>query len=104
MRKIRATTEQSELPRLIQACFLLLASDRENIRDHVLPNVTGPFLCAGEQCAENTLITKKVEVCSIVDIFAFWYRIQSFTRSQKADLAFESDREGRITWVICQNN
>ena len=75
MRKNRATKEQSELPRLIQACFLLLAPERENLRDHILPNDNGASSCAGEQCTEITLVAKKVEGCSIVDIFAIWYRI-----------------------------
>ncbi len=48
MRKIQATKEQSELRRLTQAYFHLLASERENTRDLVLPNCADASSCAGE--------------------------------------------------------
>jgi hypothetical protein len=47
MRKTQATNKQSELRRVSQACFHLLASERENICDLVLPNYADASSCAG---------------------------------------------------------
>ena|ERR1700730_6174372 len=96
MRNIQVTKEQSEPLRLYQACFLLLASERENIRDHVLPNLSGASLCAGEHCTDITLIAQKVKGCSILDIFAFDSAVNHLRECQKLILHVDRTRRGAV--------
>jgi hypothetical protein len=66
--------------------YSLLASAHENISDLVLPNFSGASLCAMSHFSDNTLGTRKVECCSILDIFASFFHTSSFTRSPKTSL------------------
>jgi hypothetical protein len=69
MRNIQTTKEQSELRRLSQACFHLLAFERENICDLVLPNCAYASSRGGEHCTDNRLVTEKMDICPVVNTF-----------------------------------
>ena len=93
MRKIQTTKEQSELRRLSQACFLLLAAACENIRDHSVPNYSGASSCAGKFCTNATLVSQRLEGCSLLDISAFLLHSQSFMRSPKTKPHMGNEQE-----------